>query len=172
MSVSVSKQKGGDALSLLLPIASDPEGTSRRLAELTEATAAYTKAVERHGKADEIDAILARVKSQSAEAAATLRDAKAKAKAIVREAEVEAAGIVERASAEMAEQRKILKASQSRLRDRETAVKEKESAIEPLWAEATSALEKAKKRESDAAEAGRDFRDRVNTLKKAIQAVS
>lgn len=167
--VSVTRPRGADPLSLLLPIAADPEGTSKRLTELAEATAAHMKAVELHGKADQIDALLAEAISTDNKKKAQLANARERAKKIVAEAEEQAREIIGEAGRKAAEERKGLKARTERVKKREDKVKEKESEIDPLHAEASDLKEQATLELTKLQRARENLQRRATALKEAAR---
>lgn len=166
--VSVSRRSQGDAW-VLLAQAADPEGTAKRLDELKKATTAYNKAAVRHGKANEIDAVLAEAKQNKEDATDVLSKAKGRAKEIVATANAEADSIVSEAKQAAATERKNIKAAQDRLRARETRVKEKEENIEPRWTAAHKAEKDAEAREAEAERTKRNLEGRIRVMKEALR---
>lgn len=167
--VSVTRPRGQDPLSLLLPIAADPEGTSKRLAELSKATAEHLKAIEAHGKIDEIDSLLAQAKADAGKKRVQLANARERAKEIVAEAEEQARQIIDDAGGKAAVERNKIKAAQERLKARESRVREKESKIDPLYAEAAESNERAQAQEAKAERTREAFERKIRILEEAIR---
>ena len=171
--VSVTRPRGQDSLSLLLPIASDPEGTSSRLGELVKATAEHMKAVELHGKADQIDRLLAEAisarKQADAEIKGKLFRARERAKTIVSKAEEEVEQMRGNAANKIAADRKALTARTSRVKKREEKIGDKESEIEPLHAEAKALKAESVEAIAKANRTRQNFERRMGILKEAAR---
>lgn len=173
-SVSVSKQKApGVNLEDMLKVALDADETSSRLAELTRATAAHSKAVAAHTTADRIDELLVETKNDRVAARATLSKARQKAEEIVAAAETKAQEIVSRgnaeASKEAARQRRLVRQAQEKVKTREDAVEKKEQEIDPIYADAASKMEEAETMMNQAARLKSSYEGRMQRLKAVLK---
>jgi len=153
----------------ILAVASDPEGTKQRLAELTEATLRHEKAVAAHGTVSQIEALLSDAKAQQARKTALLSKARGTAKEIIDKAEARADEIIAQSKADMQEKNAAFKDRVEHLREREVKVEALKAEIGPLHEKASKALAEAEQAKSLGERLRSTYEFRVRKLKEAMK---
>ena len=152
----------------ILAVASDPEGTKQRLAELTEATLRHEKAVAAHGTVSQIEALLSDAKAQQASKAALLAKATGTAEEIVAKAEARADEIIAQSKADMQEKNASYKKRVERLREKEVKVEALKAEVVPLHEKASRVLAEAEQAKSFGERLRSTYEARVRKLKEAM----